>query len=556
MAYTVEQRESSDDRGAPGTSYARRGLELIASYGDTEAIVARDGRRFTYRQVHAEVTTLAARLWRHGIRPGAALGVLVSNPAEGIFLQLAAHLLGCRTAWTAHSTPEYFRRDFIGFAELDAFIYDARAPLNLGHGSGALGELGREMADAAAPLPVFCFGPGGAGPDLLDGPLETELPFDPAAVTASPQSLYQTSGTTGTPKLVHHRHDLFLDMLSFAERFASSDAPRLRHLVATGCWHVGAQTADLMTLFSGGLLVMVEGVTNEIFLRTVERERISSSLLSPAMLYSLLDDPLLDDVDMSSLRSLTISAAPASPARLAQAIDRFGPVLRIVYGMSEVPFITALPDLDHVPGHPQRLASCGRAWPGMRVEVRDDAGGDCEPGIDGEVFVAGPYVMGGYWRMPELTRQTLVGGWLATGDIGHFDEEGYLYLVDRAKDMIITSLGGVNIFCRPVEDALATHPHVRAAAVIGVPDDEVGEVVHAYVQTIEGATVTADDLRAHVVARLNELWAPRTVDFLDDFPLTGFGKVDKKALRSRHLATARGGVDHDESMTAASQENR
>ena len=147
-------------------------------------------------------------------------------------------------------------------------------------------------------------------------------------------------------------------------------------------------------------------------------------------------------------------------------------------------------------------------------------------------------MMDGYHGQPELTAETIVDGWLRTGDIGRLDADGYLFLVDRAKDMIITGYGSTNIYSRPVEDALAAHPQVRAAAVIGVPADDTGEAVHAYVVAEPGADITAEEVRDFVIGELNEMWAPRTVAFVDALPLTAMGKVDKKALRARWLAAA------------------
>ncbi|MBV1856075.1 AMP-binding protein [Catellatospora tritici] len=509
----------------PATNYAHRALTLFAKYGDAEALVAVDGRRYTYAELHAEVVAMAAALWRHGVRPGAAIGVLARNPAESVFLQLAAHLLGCRTAWIANNAPDRFRRGFLDLAEVDFFVYDAVI----------LPEMGAELAALAQDRPVLCFGPGGVGPDL-NADRATELPFDPADVTDEPSSLFQTGGTTGSPKLVHHRHGFFAALHLLSEFYLASGAPQLRHLLVAGTWHVSAQTAVFMTLFSGGTAFLHDGLEYPLFYETVARERINSTLLAPPLLYVLLDDPKSADADFSSLVTLTVSGAAASPARLTQAIARFGPVIRIVYGMSESPFITAMANLDHDPDHPERLASCGVPYGDVRVQIRDEDNQVLPAGAVGEVWVSGSLLMAGYWGMPELTEQTLVDGWLRTGDVGRLDEHGYLYLLDRVKDMIVTGLSSTNVFCRPVEDALAGHPQVRAAAVIGVPHELEGEAVYAYVVPAAGATVTGDELRAHAAAELNAMWAPQQIEFIEAFPLTESGKVDKKALRERYLA--------------------
>jgi fatty-acyl-CoA synthase len=507
-------------------NYAHRALALFESYGDAEALVGADGRRYSYAQLRASTIDMAAALWEAGIRPGSAIGILARNPAESIYLQLAAHLMGCRTAWIANNAPPKFRSNFLALAEVDAFVYDANV----------VAKMGAELAEDAE-VPVFCFGPG-AGPDLTAGGHVTELPFDPedpAVVTTQPSSLFQTGGTTGNPKLVHHTHRFFNALHDLSAYYIASGAPRLRHLLIAGTWHVSAQTACFMTLFSGGTLFLHDGLEYEPFLHTIETERINSTLLAPGLLYELIDHPKLAGTDMSSLVTFSVAGASAAPARLKQAIDRLGPVLRVVYGMSESPFISAYPNLTPDEAHPDRLGSCGLPYGDIKVEIRDGEGLPVPINEVGEIWISGSLLMEGYWGMPELTAETLVGGWLRTGDAGRVDDDGYLYIVDRYKDMIVTGLSGTNVFCRPVEDALLAHPDVRAAAVVGVPHPEMGEAVYAYVVTAPGATPAPEDVRSFVAGELNELWAPHEVEFVEALPFTESGKVDKKALRERYL---------------------
>jgi acyl-CoA synthetase (AMP-forming)/AMP-acid ligase II len=236
-----------------------------------------------------------------------------------------------------------------------------------------------------------------------------------------------------------------------------------------------------------------------------------------------------------------VGAGPASPARLRQAIARFGPVLRIVYGLSEAVVITAQPQLTEDPEHPERLRSCGRPYGDVRIEIRAEDGTVLGPGENGEVWVRSALSFAGYHGRPELTAETIVDGWVRTRDIGHTDADGYLFLVDRVHDMIVTHRRNWAIFCRPIEDALAGHPQVRAAAVIGVPDEVVGEVPHAYVVVAPGATVTERELVDLVTEELNEMWAPHSVDLVAALPLNRSAKVDKQALRARYAAEHRSG---------------
>ena len=512
-----------------GPTYAFEALALMRSWGDDEALVDAHGVRFTYAQVADRTLAMATGLWQHGVASGQTIGVYAINPAESIFLQLGAHLMGVRTAWTQTTAPMRFRHDFIRLAGIDAFVYDARNP--------TFSPQGAELARLAAPVPVLCFG-SGAGPDLLAVSPAEPLPFDAANVPAEPYTLTQTGGTTGLPKLVQHRHGLYAALLAFGTAYRASGVPKLRHLLQSGTWHISSQVAAFMTLFSGGTLFLKEGLANKDFLDLIRDERINSAFVAPPGLYQLLDDTeLMATADTSTLATLTVSGAPAAPTRLSAAAERLGPIVRIVYGMSECPMITAMPDVAYDAEHPDRLASCGLPFGDTRIEIRDDDGKSLPTGEIGEIWVSSAMCMSGYFAAPELTASTLIDGWMRTGDVGRLDDDGYLYIVDRAKDMIITGVGSSNVYSRPVEDVLLSHPDVRAAAVIGVPDVAFGERVHAYYVTAPGASITTDEVREFTRARLNERWTPTSWEVIAELPLTISGKIDKKALRERFVAT-------------------
>jgi fatty-acyl-CoA synthase len=504
-------------------NYVHHALELFTAYGDAEAVV-HGQQRLSYQDMSVLTLRLAGALRLHGVAPDSTVAVLVGNLPEAIALQFALHLLGCRSAWLARA-PRVHQLDFLGKAEAATFVYDV----------GSHGDDGAELAAAFPGMPVLCLG-GGAGPDLMAA-CQANLPGLAeltAGVTQEPQSLFQTSGTSGRPKLVHHRHLLFQVLPMLAQRWVDEGRPVLRHLSMHRFSHVASQMATLMVLFMGGTVVMLsKPVGAAAVLDLVARERISSTVVTPPVLYELLDELAAHDRDVSCLRVVTCGGAAATPARLTEAIDRLGPVLRIVYAMSESPGITELPGLDHDPAHPERLRSAGLPYGDVRVQVRGPDGTVLAPGQAGEVWVASALVMAGYWGEPELTAQTLVDGWLRTRDIGYLDGDGYLYLVDRSDDVILTGRGSVNVYSRPVEDALVGFPGVRLAAVIKVPDDVVGEAGHAYVVLARGAAVTPAELRQHVIAQFDEDWAPRDVEFVDSLPLTSMGKVDKRALQER-----------------------
>jgi fatty-acyl-CoA synthase len=506
----------------PSDNYVLRALDLFTRYGDQEAIVQAD-TRVSYSQLRDTTLALAARLNEHGVKAGDGVAMLMGTTPQTPALQLALHLNGCRTMWIASYEPQRTQVEFFEFARPDVLIYSPRRA-----------GLAADLAGRDPGLRVLRMGSGdGLGPDLLADLPMPPPPFDPALAGDDPQSLFYSGGTTGRSKLVQHGQRFYDMMLAIAEYYQSIDEPPMRFLTTSAFTHTSGQMPAFLTLFEGGTLFQGPGFDPAGFLATIERERISSAFLTPALLYMVLDDPALAQTDTSSLRYLNVGGAAASPARLAQAIKAMGPVVRIVYGSSEVPLITDYPFLDHDPDFPERLGSCGLPFLDTQVEIRGEDGTVLPVGETGEVWVAGFLLMSGYWQRPDLTAETITDGWLRTGDLGYLDEDGYLFLVDRVSDMIVTHWAATNVYARPIEDVLASHPEVAAAAVIGVPDETFGEKIRAYVVRRPAASVTAGELRALAMDELNEAYAPHEVEFIDDLPMTALFKVDKKELRRR-----------------------
>jgi fatty-acyl-CoA synthase len=508
-------------------AYVLRALELFADYGDREALVG-GGRRLSYAQLRTAVLDIAAVLRDHGIRPGMTVAVLVLTPVEAPILQLALHLLGCRSAWVSTiGNPRREADEHMRHTRPDAVVYDARE-----------GNQMWEEISAGLGKPVFCLGAGGLGPDLLAPPPAGTLPFDLDTATGTPESTFQTSGSTGAPKLILHRQELFEQVHELAEYIVANGEPRYRHLTVTPLWHVAGQTSAFLYLFSGGVLVVyTDDWDAGACLAQIERERISSTFVSPALLHQLLDHPVLAGTDCGSLAVLSVGAGPASPDRLREAVKWFGPAVRITYGTSESPFISALlPEHVADQAHPEWLRSCGPAYGDVRLEVRDEAGAVLPAGGVGELWAASRLNFAGYLGQPQLTTENLVDGWVRTGDIGYVGLDGMIYLIGRSNDMIKTGQGARPVYPRPIEDTLATHPAVAEAAVIGVPHVDFGETVHAYVVPAGGASVTGEELSSLVTEALAANWVPRSYDFIDRLPLLGIGKVDKKALRARYAA--------------------
>ncbi|MEU4191025.1 AMP-binding protein [Kribbella sp. NPDC026611] len=483
------------------SNYVLRVLNLFQEFAERPAL-ARGDRTATYGELLTAVLRFAGAFRDAGLRPGGKVLVMAANCFDAPALQLGAHLHGCRVLWSAPITSRREIDRFVTLADADVFVYDEAT------------ELGQELAESLATMPAYRI------TDLAT----TGAPYEVRAVPA-PDSVLQTSGTTGDPKLVHHTQSFYEQILELAAAFRAQGFPLLRHYSSSPLWLASGQITSFFNLFTGGVLFLTDSWSPEEFYRIVPGERITSTYVTPPMLYELLDHPGGADVDCSSLFMLNVGAGPATPARLRQGIARFGPVLRIVYGLSECVVVTAQPGLTEE--HP--LAAAGTPYGDVRVEIRDDDGKLLPDGQTGEVWVQSKLVFAGYLGKPELTAETLVDGWLRTRDVGYL-EDNHLFLVDRVHDMIVTTRRNWAIFCRPIEDALSNHPAVRTAAVIGIPDAVLGEAVHAFVVLRSPATVA--ELQDQVRTTLNDIWVPGSIDFVDELPLTRILKVDKLALRT------------------------
>jgi len=288
----------------------------------------------------------------------------------------------------------------------------------------------------------------------------------------------------------------------------------------------------------GGTVVGVTKPDPALLLRAIPKHKVTELFLPPTVIYRLLDVPDLGKkVDFSSLKYLMYGAAPMSVEKLKQAIEVIGPVMMGGYGQTEAPASIAYlpPDAHFVEGKlasDERLSSVGRPNPLVRVEIMNDANEILGPGETGEICVRGDLVMKGYYKQPDKTAETIVDGWLHTGDIGHLDADGYLHITDRKKDMIIS--GGFNVYPSEVEQVIWSHPAVQDCAVIGVPDDKWGEAVKAVVELNAGQSVSADELIALCKDKLGSVKAPKTVEFVDTLPRSPVGKVLKKDLRAKY----------------------
>jgi len=304
-----------------------------------------------------------------------------------------------------------------------------------------------------------------------------------------------------------------------------------RVLSCTPLSHAGSGMI-LPTLIKQGTILIQPGFDPLAVMQAIQEYRFNCMMMVPTMIYALLDHPRFGEFDLSSLETVFYGASSIAPARLKEAIERIGPVFFQFYGQAEAPMtITVLRKAEHDVNDLRRLASCGRPVPWVRVELLDSNQHPVPDGEPGEICVQGPLVMDGYRDNPELTHEALKGGWLHTGDVAVRDPDGFLRIVDRTKDMIVS--GGFNIYPREIENIISEHPSVRDVAVIGVPHPKWGEAVKALVVARDGQTPNAEDLIAMVAQRKGAFQAPKLVQFVDSIPLTPLAKADKKVLRAR-----------------------
>jgi fatty-acyl-CoA synthase len=274
-------------------------------------------------------------------------------------------------------------------------------------------------------------------------------------------------------------------------------------------------------------------------LRNIERFRITHLFLPPTAFYNLLAHPEVNNFDYSSLRVFLLAGSPVSPDKLKQGVEIFGPCLCQSYGQTEAPMLLTFLDAKTVAAaaageHPERLSSCGKSTSAVRLAVMDEEGRILPPNQCGELVARGTLVTDGYHKMPEATAEIRAHGWHHTGDLGYVDEAGYVYIVDRKKDMIIT--GGFNVYCAEVEAAIMALPQVYECAVVGVPHDTWGEAVKAVVVLREGESLTEEAILAHCKAKLGGVKTPKSVEFWPEIPKTAAGKTDRRAIRMPYWA--------------------
>lgn len=494
-------------------------IRALRRNGSRPALVS-DDRTWSAADVAAEISRYVQAYEQWGIGVGTPIATLAGNRPE-VLLQIGANMVSGARATALHPMGSLDDHAYIleeaGIEVLfyDPVLYEQRA-FDLADRVPGLSRLVALAPGAEFPdLPTVAAGFGSR--TLVAPDIRPEMPYQVAF----------TGGTTGKPKGVVGTWGSQMSLSTII--MAEWDWPaQSRFLCATPLSHAG-RVAFLPTLLREGVFFVQPDFDPERVLDAMDRYSISTTILVPTMIYRLLD-ALDGKPSPPSLQRIYYGASPISPNRLQEGLDRLGSVFFQFYGQAECPMtVTVLRPQEHDVSDPARLASCGRPVPWLDVGLLGDDNQPVVDGDPGEICVRGPLVMKEYLNQPQLTAETLRDGWLHTGDIARADDRGYLTIVDRKKDMVIS--GGFNVYPREIEDVLTRHPGVAAAAVIGIPDTRWGEAVTALVVRRPDASITGEELIKLVRDRKGPVNAPKTVEFLNEIPLTPLGKPDKKALR-------------------------
>jgi len=487
----------------------------------------------SWGQLGERVQRLAAALQGLGVKPGERVAMLALNSNRFVEYLYAVWWAGAvinpvNIRWTAHEVA--FSLDDCDTRVL--IVDDAFAPL-----VPRLRELSKSLQTV-----VFCGSTPGkqpAGALRYEDLLADAVPVEDALRRSSDlAAIMYTGGTTGRPKgvMLSHQNMRINALASLTMRpLPPTGAQQHMGMVVTPIFHVAGCGLCLILGKRLNPSVIVPFFDELAILQAIEKYRVNELFLVPTMIKRVIDHPRFAEFDLSSLRLLGYGASPIDSTLLTQAMERLPPGTEFsqAYGMTELsPTIVIMGDAEHRPG-PQRerlLRAAGKPLPIAEVRVVDGQDKELPPGQVGEICARGPMTMLGYWNRPEESAAALKGGWMHTGDMGYFDEDGYLFVVDRLKDMIVS--GGENIYSAEVENAIAQLPQIAMCAVIGVPDEQWGERVHAAVVLHEGQSLSAEAIIAHCREQIAAYKCPRSVEFRSELPLSAAGKLQKFQLRA------------------------
>ncbi|MFD9664917.1 AMP-binding protein [Rhodococcus sp. NPDC059968] len=498
-------------------------------YKDNVAIVDGD-RRVTYRELLDWRNQVANGLVSLGLQKGERVGLLMPNCLEFIPTQHGIWAAGGVLVQMPTRNAANAFRSSLSQTDATTLIYHAQFDAVVAEIRGDLPKLQTVIRIGSSPA--------SAPPEIgevfgYDGLFRSQPTVRPEVEVDVHDEAYVlfTSGSTGDPKGVVNSHftwghysitaGLEIGDIAWGEVFAHG-AP-LTHYT---------QIFVMPTFLRGGTNVMLPGLDVDKLLSTIEQEKVTATAVVPTIIYLLLDHPRREAHDLSSLRTMVYAGSPIAPDRLRQALDVFGPIFIQAYAGTEPGYVSCLRKNEHRVDSEvwiKRLASAGRPLFHVDVTIQDETDQVLPLGEPGEIVSR---QLGQMLSYVDVSRnaEALRDGWVHTGDIGRLDEDGFLYIVDRKKDLVVT--GGFNVFPRQVEDALAGHAAVAQAAVIGVPHEKWGEAVHAVIALKSGVTATEQELIDHVKREMGSVHAPKTVAFVDTLPVNPAGKIDKKSIRA------------------------
>jgi acyl-CoA synthetase (AMP-forming)/AMP-acid ligase II len=502
-------------------------------YADKIAVVCEE-RQVTFAEINVRSNRLARALIKAGVKKGDRVGVLLPNCAEfiesdfalikGAFVRLPINPR-LKPSEYAYMLNDAQAGTLIFGSQYADDVDKLRAELNTVVNFIQVGGTESEFATLFEAMIA----------QADDGDVSVDV------AQKDPYQILYTSGTTGKPKgavtSFRSRLSTLATVLIEEMKVKPDDA-----LLSVAPLAHGGGTKILPHFVRGAKNVLLPKFTLETFCQTIETEKITTTWMVPTMITMLLEFPDLKKYDLSSLQTVVYAAAPMPEATLRRALETFGNIFVQVYGLSEAPNpVLLLSREDHIvegtTEQVRRLQSAGREVFGVFVRVVNSDGESIKPGEIGEIIIAGDNIMTEYWKLPEATDQTIRDGWLYTGDMATVDDAGYVFIVDRRKDLIIS--GGFNVYPREIEEEIYKHPAVLEAAVIGVPDERWGESVKAVVSCKPGAKVTEDELIAFIENRISGYKKPKSVDFMESLPKGANGKILKRELKDKFWAGCR-----------------
>jgi acyl-CoA synthetase (AMP-forming)/AMP-acid ligase II len=499
-------------------------LDKGASLGRDAPCLTLGDATLSYGDVQDLSHSVARALRRSGVLPGDKVGILSANDPTAFSCVFGIARAGAVWCPINPRNGAAENRELLGLFDCTALIFQS-----------SYAPLVQEIAgDLPALTVLVCLDSEvGDAPSFERWLAEAAKdPFEAPGPVGDVVALVGTGGTTGRPKGVMLT-DRNIETMSAITLMSYPFEGRPVYLALAPLTHAAGVLCFPVMALGGRVVVMAKPDLGE-FLVLAERHRVTHTFLPPTLIYMLLGHEGLDAADLSALQCFWYGAAPMSAARLEEAITRIGPVMAQLFGQSEAPMmVSTMAPRDHLNADGSvarnRLSSAGRPAPLVTVAIMGEDGTMLPPGERGEIVVRSSLVMAGYYRDPEATAEVSARGWHHTGDIGYLDDQGFLFIVDRAKDMVIT--GGFNVYSAEVEQALMAHEAVRDCAVVGLPDEKWGERVTAVVQLQPGTTADADELTAFVKARIGGVKAPKQVEFWPDLPRSTVGKVLKTDVR-------------------------